>query len=94
MRGVPIADISGVQAMKELCDSLSARKIEIYFSCVQPAVDEMFHRCGLIETYGEERFFWSTDKAMKFIAGETENVCPVCAANTENAAVTAEIASA
>ena len=73
MRGVPIADISGVQAMKELCDSLSARKIEIYFSCVQPAVDEMFHRCGLIETYGEERFFWSTDKAMKFIAGETEH---------------------
>jgi len=93
MRGVPIADISGVQAMKELCDSLSARKIEIYFSCVQPAVDEMFHRCGLIETYGEERFFWSTDKAMKFIAGETANVCPVCSANTSNTAVTAETAS-
>lgn len=93
MRGVPIADISGVQAMKEICDSLSARKIEIYFSCVQPAVDEMFHRCGLIETYGEERFFWSTDKAMKFIAGETENVCPLCSANTSNTAVTAETAS-
>ena len=93
MRGVPIADISGVQAMKELCDSLSARKIEIYFSCVQPAVDEMFHRCGLIETYGEERFFWSTDKAMKFIAGETANVCPVCSANASNTAVTAETAS-
>ena len=93
MRGVPIADISGVQAMKELCDSLSARKIEIYFSCVQPAVDEMFHRCGLIETYGEERFFSSTDKAMKFIAGETANVCPLCSANTSNTAVTAETAS-
>lgn len=76
MRGVPIADISGVQAMKELCDSLSQRKIEIYFSCVQPAVDEMFHRCGLIENYGEERFFWSTDKAMMAIAGEKAKLCP------------------
>ena len=53
----------------------------------------MFHRCGLIETYGEERFFWSTDKAMKFIAGETANVCPLCSANTSNTAVTAETAS-
>ena len=62
--------------MKELCDSLSQRKIEIYFSCVQPAVDEMFHRCGLVENYGEERFFWSTDKAMMAIAGEEGQLCP------------------
>ncbi len=64
MRGVPVADISGVQALMELCESLTKQGDEIYFSCVQPQVDEMLTRCGLAEKYGKERFFWSTDKAL------------------------------
>lgn len=70
MRGVPIADISGVQALSELCGALSEKNVEIYFSCVQPAVDEMLTRCGLTEKYGKERFFWSTDKALIHLAEE------------------------
>ena len=46
-----------------------------------------------METVSYTHLFWSTDKAMKFIAGETENVCPLCSANTSNTAVTAETAS-
>lgn len=72
MRGVPIADISGVQALSELCGKLSEENVEIYFSCVQPAVDEMLTRCGLTEKYGKERFFWSTDKALVQLANAAE----------------------
>ena len=68
MRGVPVADISGVQALMELCEGLTQQGDEIYFSCVQPQVDEMLTRCGLVEKYGKERFFWSTDKALVKLA--------------------------
>ena len=64
MRGVPVTDISGVQVLSELCEGLTNQGVEIYFSCVQPQVDEMLTRCGLAEKYGREKFFWSTDKAL------------------------------
>lgn len=64
MRGVPVTDISGVQVLSELCEGLTSQGVEIYFSCVQPQVDEMLTRCGLAEKYGREKFFWSTDKAL------------------------------
>lgn len=80
MRGVPIADISGVQALSDLCGELEKHNIQIYFSCVQPAVDEMLTRWGMTEKYGKERFFWSTDKALKQLAQPVETTEAVCTA--------------
>lgn len=68
VRGVPIADLSGVNAFSELCDELVAGGKTIYFSCVNPAVAEMFQRCGLEEKIGSENFFWSTDKVLTKMA--------------------------
>ncbi len=68
VRGVPIADLSGVNAFSELCDELMAQNKKIYFSCVNPAVAEMFQRCGLEQKIGEENFFWSTDKVLHKMA--------------------------
>ncbi len=65
VRGVPIADLSGVNAFSELCDELVSGGKTIYFSCVNPAVAEMFQRCGLEEKIGKENFFWSTDKVLE-----------------------------
>lgn len=70
VRGVPIADLSGVNAFSELCDQLIAQDKKIYFSCVNPAVAEMFQRCGLEQKIGEENFFWSTDKVLNKMASE------------------------
>ena len=67
MRGVTMADISGVQALIELCEKLHKDNTKIYFSCVQPNVLEMFNRCGMKEKVGEDAFFWSTDKALDYI---------------------------
>ncbi len=68
MRGVPFADMSGVQGLSELCERLSLSDISIYFSSVQPSVLQMFDRCGLTQDIGHERFFWSTDKVLAHIA--------------------------
>lgn len=69
MRGVPFADLSGVQVLEELCKKLKAENTEIYFSSVQPKVMEMFRRCKIVEEIGEENFFWSADLALDKIAG-------------------------
>jgi SulP family sulfate permease len=64
MRGVPLADISGIKVLEDLCLRLSEQNKAVYFTCIQPAVMEMFERCGMKEYIGEDRFFWSTDKVL------------------------------
>jgi ABC-type transporter Mla MlaB component len=49
VRGVSVADLSGVHVLSHICDELKAKDMTIYFSCVQPQVSEMFQRCGLEE---------------------------------------------
>ena len=64
MRGVPLADVSGVKVLQDLCVRLSQQEKAVYFTCIQPAVMEMFERCGMKEYIGEDKFFWSTDKVL------------------------------
>jgi SulP family sulfate permease len=73
MRGVTMADVSGVQALMELCNKLHNIDTKLYFSCVQNNVMEMFKRCGMVEIVGEDAFFWSTDKALDYIRGQNFN---------------------
>ncbi len=78
MRGVTMADVSGIQAMMELCKKLHEDNVKLYFSCVHDNVLEMFKRCGLTEIVGEDAFFWSTDKALEHIS---EQYCNSTKAN-------------
>ena len=68
MRGVTVADISGVEALHEYCERLIASGIMVYFSCVQPPVMSMIERCGLKERFKDDMFFWSTDTAFRYIS--------------------------
>ena len=68
MRGVPFADVSGVQALQEFVFNLSQNDTRVYFTCVQPPVMEMFERCGFADEMGSERFFWSTDRVLTHLA--------------------------
>lgn len=70
VRGVPVADLSGVHVLSDICDELKEKDMTIYFSCVQPQVSEMFQRCGLEEKIGKDNFFWSTDKVLDFMSGK------------------------
>jgi SulP family sulfate permease len=68
MRGVPFADASGVQVLQELTAAISAKDKTVLFTAIQPPVKEMFDRCGLTSDVGQDRFFWSTDKALEYIS--------------------------
>lgn len=65
MRGVPLADISGIQVLDRLVSQLSRDNVSVYFTCVQPAVMEMFERLGMSDKVGAENFYWSTDKVLQ-----------------------------
>lgn len=67
VRGVPVADLSGVNSLSDICKRLKEQGKTVYFSCVQPGPAEMFHRCGLEELIGKENFFWSTDKVFNYM---------------------------
>ncbi|MBR3787480.1 MAG: sodium-independent anion transporter, partial [Firmicutes bacterium] len=64
MRGVPVIDLSGIQALIELVEEMEANGTEIYLTSVQPKVLEEMRRGGLIDLIGEEYVFDSAEEAI------------------------------
>jgi sulfate permease, SulP family len=64
MRGVPMIDVMGAQALTQIIEEQHARGGEVYCSGVQPAVREMFNRTNLTDILGADRIFWSADQAI------------------------------
>lgn len=68
MRGVTIADISGIEALRNYCEKMVSQGIMIYFSCVNKKVMDMMERCGFKERFKYDMYFWSTDKVFEHIS--------------------------
>lgn len=68
MRGVTVADVSGIEALHEYCERLISQGRMVYFSCVQPPVMDLIERSGLKERFKHDMFFWSTDKVFEHIS--------------------------
>lgn len=64
MRGVPMIDLSGIQALTELVQELEAGGTEVYLTSVQPKVLEKMRQGGLIDLIGEEYVFQSAEQAI------------------------------
>jgi sulfate permease, SulP family len=64
MRGVPLIDAMGSQALAQIIEEQRHRGGTVSFSGLQPAVREMFGRTGLLKTIGEDNIFWSADQAI------------------------------
>lgn len=64
MRGVPMIDVMGAQALTQIIEEQNQRGGDVYFSGVQPAVREMFNRTGLLKLVGDDHVFWSADQAI------------------------------
>lgn len=64
MRGVPLIDTSGMQAMNTLYQSLKNTGIMLMLAGVQPGVQQMLARGGLEAQIGQENIFWSADQAI------------------------------
>ena len=64
MRGMPSVDVSGAQAMLELCQSLREQGKSVACCGMSEPVRTYFDRAGITELLGEESYFWSADQAI------------------------------
>ncbi|MBI5649166.1 MAG: SulP family inorganic anion transporter [Chloroflexi bacterium] len=76
MRGVPLIDTSGLQALNTLRERLAQKNGTLMLAGMHDDVRTMMERGGLIQTIGADNFFWSSDQAI--VAAEQRG-CAYCA---------------
>ncbi|GAB4498530.1 MAG: SulP family inorganic anion transporter [Anaerolineales bacterium] len=64
MRGVPLIDSTGIEAIHKLHVRLQKQNGMLMFAGIHENVKQMLERGGLVKTIGEENFFWSSDQAI------------------------------
>lgn len=64
MRGVPLIDTSGLQALLTLVEKLKKQDGTLMLAGVHEPVRQMLERGGLVKEIGEENFFWGADQAI------------------------------
>lgn len=77
MRGVPVVDAMGIQALQQIVEEHHRRGGKVYFSGLQPAVRAMFDRTGLTKMVGEKHILW--DAAQAIIASHQSHELDGCA---------------
>jgi SulP family sulfate permease len=76
MRAVPTIDLSGLEALEGLHARLRSEGKTLLLSGLQPQVEGMLERSGLLEQVGREGVFWSADRAI--LAAEERAGCTLC----------------
>ena len=75
MRGVPLIDTSGLQALIHLQEKLKKNGDVLLIAGIHDQARVMLDRGGLTKEIGEDNFFWSADQAI--VAAEKRE-CPYC----------------
>jgi SulP family sulfate permease len=76
MRGVPLVDSAGLEAIHRLYERLHKQGGTLMFAGVHENARQMMERGGLVKSIGEENFFWSSDQA---IVEAEKRECRFCA---------------
>ena len=64
MRGVPLMDLCGVQALNALHNRAEKEGFVLMIASVQPQVLHVMEKGGLVERIGRDCIFWSADQAI------------------------------
>jgi SulP family sulfate permease len=75
MRGVPLIDSAGLEVIHHLNERLYKQGGTLMFAGVHDNARNMMERGGLVQTIGEDNFFWSSDQA---IAEAEKRGCGFC----------------
>ncbi len=75
MRGVPLIDTSGLDAIRHLHERLHKQGGTLMFAGVHENVRSIIQRGGLLQEIGEDNFFWSSDQA---IVEAEHRTCKFC----------------
>ena len=78
MRGVPLIDTAGIEAIHRLHHRLEKQGGTLLFAGVHDNARTMMERGGLLRAIGEQNFFWSSDQAI--VAAEQQG-CAFCSEN-------------
>jgi SulP family sulfate permease len=73
MRGVPMIDISGLEALASLHEKIRHAGKTLMFSGVHANAMRMLERSKLAEAIGPENFFWASDRAI--VVAAKRHVC-------------------
>ncbi len=68
MRGVPLVDAMGVQALIQIVEAQRRRGGEVCLSGLQPGVEKVLSQAGVVDLVGTHNMFWSADQAIMTIA--------------------------
>jgi SulP family sulfate permease len=77
MRGVPLVDVSGLQAIAHLQERLAGADGTLMLAGLQGRVQQVLERGGVIDAIGMDHVFWGADQAI--LAAE-RRPCAHCAA--------------
>jgi len=75
MRGVPLIDTAGIEAIQRLHERLHKQEGVLMFVGVHENAKQMMQRGGLVEVIGEDHFCWSRDPA---IGAAEQRGCKFC----------------
>ena len=64
LRGMSNVDVSGAQAMLELCEDLVKKGKTVAFCGMAEPVRLYFDRAGITDLLGEDAYYWSADRAI------------------------------
>jgi SulP family sulfate permease len=64
MRGVPLVDTSGIEAIRNLYERLHRQGGTLMLSGIHDNARAMLERGGVVEQIGPQNFFWSSDQAI------------------------------
>jgi sulfate permease, SulP family len=64
MRGVPMVDVSSVHALEHIWRHQHQQGGHLLITGLQPQVERLFERTGLLELVGRQHVFWSADQAI------------------------------
>lgn len=64
MRGVPLIDTAGIEAIHRLHERLKEQGGTLMFAGIHENARKMMQRGGLLQAIGEENVFWSSDQAI------------------------------
>src|SRR5215207_4823733 len=76
MRGVPLVDSAGLEAIHRLNGRLHSQRGTLMFAGIHENARNMMERGGLVKAIAEENFFWSSDQA---IVEAERRGCKFCA---------------
>ncbi len=86
MRGVPLIDTSGLQALQQLVEKLKHQGGTLMLAGVHEQSLQMLERGGLVTRIGKDNIFWSADQAI--VAAEQRG-CAYCAVESRQAFISA-----